>query len=93
MKIVTTTTTTVTKQFDHPPTEWAKFAWLNGKCLESAAYSPALNQLFITFRGSESVYRYFDVPPLKFFNLQTAESAGKYYNSDIKRKHKGELYC
>ena len=93
MKIVTTTVTTVTKQIDCPPTEGVKFAWLNGKCLESAAYSHVLNQLFVTFRASENTYRYFDVPASEFLNLQIAESAGKYYNSNIKGKYKGEYYC
>ena len=93
MKIITTTVTTVTKQIDCPPTEGVKFAWLNGKCLESAAYSKVLNQLFVTFRASGDTYRYLNVPYSVFLNLQIAESAGKYYNSDIKGKYKAEYYC
>ena len=76
-----------------PPTEGAKIAYLNGTCLEIVAYSSVLNQLFVTFRASGDVYRYFDVPASEFLNLQIAESAGKYYNSDIKGKYKGEYFC
>ena len=93
MKIVTTTVTTVTKQIDCPPTEGVKSAFLNGKCLELAAYSHVLNQLFVTFRASGDTYRYFDVPYSVFLNLQIAESAGKYFNSEIKGKYKAEYYC
>ena len=91
----TTTTTTVTEQIDRPMAtgENTKFAYLNGKCLESCAYNTVLQQLFVTFRESGNTYRYWDVPSEEYLGLQQAISAGKYYNENIKAAYRSELFC
>jgi hypothetical protein len=70
-----------------------EFSYLNGECLESAAYNYALKQLFVTFRESGNTYRYYEVPSEQYLGLQTARSAGKFYNQEIKGWYKSEIFC
>ena len=70
-----------------------EFSYLNGECLESAAYNHALKQLFVTFRESGNTYRYYEVASEKYIGLQRAKSAGKYYNQEIKGSYKSEIFC
>ena len=91
----TSTTTTVTEQTERPVAtgDNTKFAYLNGRCLESCAYNTVLRQLFVTFRDSGNTYRYFDVTNEDYLGLQRAVSAGEYFNRQIKGCYRSELFC
>jgi len=43
--------------------------------------------LFITFRTNDKKYLYMDVPKAEIIKLISAESIGKYFNSNIKNKY------
>ena len=49
----------------------------------SCGYSPEKNFLYLKFRNSYAVYRYYDVEEHIFFDLMDAESHGKYVNKNI----------
>ena len=68
------------------------FAYLNSTCLESVAYNAVLQQLFVSFREGNT-YRYMDVPGEDYLGLQTAQSAGLYFNDNIKGIYKCEVFC
>lgn len=52
--------------------------------LQSAEYDPESEDLTITFRD-QSQYLYRNVPPHVYRKLQTAPSAGEYFNRQIKK--------
>ena len=52
--------------------------------MNSAGYNEGRKILEIEFSSSE-VYDYFDVPKKLFVGLLNAESAGKFFNKEIKQ--------
>lgn len=54
--------------------------------ISAYAYDPKNNILLITFRGGNDA-RYRDVPPSVPKSLQSAVSAGTYFNQYIKNKY------
>ncbi|MGN7800854.1 KTSC domain-containing protein [Leifsonia sp. 22587] len=51
--------------------------------IASAGYDPALRTLEVEF-GSGEVYRYFLVPARVWRDLRSAESAGAYFNAEVR---------
>jgi hypothetical protein len=56
---------------------------LKSSFIDSADYDPVTKQLSVTLRG-QRVYTYADVPPEVFRELTLAQSAGSYFNDNIK---------
>jgi hypothetical protein len=54
--------------------------------LDRAAYDPMINNLTILFR-SGNAYTYVGVPRKKFKGLMEADSAGKYFTSQIRNNY------
>lgn len=59
----------------------------NSSQLKRGEYSYADNSLIITFTNDKK-YEYKEVPPEKWEGLCSAESAGKYFNAEIKNSFK-----
>ncbi|RJR51421.1 MAG: KTSC domain-containing protein [Desulfobacteraceae bacterium] len=53
----------------------------------SVGYDPNTLTLEIEFTNS-SVYQYFDVPEIEYYNLVRAESVGRYLNLNIKNSYR-----
>lgn len=51
-------------------------------------YDEATEELTLTLKGG--MYKYFDVPKQVFSDLLSADSAGKYFHSNIRGKFKTE---
>ncbi|MGI9281269.1 MAG: KTSC domain-containing protein [Endozoicomonas sp.] len=61
--------------------------FLESSALASAGYDPTAQILEIQFVGSESLYRYYDVPGSVYRELISAESIGRYYNLSIRGQY------
>ncbi len=55
--------------------------------IASVGYDDATRVLEVKFRSGR-VYSYFDVPPHVVAELLTAESAGRYFNEQIRPNHR-----
>jgi hypothetical protein len=53
--------------------------------LSAVFYSPDRLLLEIEFRSGD-IYRYFDVPPRIYHDLLAAESKGRYFNANIRKR-------
>lgn len=60
---------------------------VESKALATVGYSKRLRALEVEFRRG-GVYRYLDVPPSVYRELQAAESKARFYNRNIKRKYR-----
>lgn len=52
--------------------------------LSQIGYEEETQTLEVTFKKSNLIYEYFDVPPITWEGLQSAESKGNYFNQNIK---------
>lgn len=59
---------------------------LNSTMLEAAGYDLASRTLAVRFRNGTVVHRYHDVPPEIAEGLESAESAGRYFNANVRGK-------
>lgn len=57
--------------------------------LESIGYDKEKQWLEVQFKNG-TMYRYFDVPEIVFFELGKAESVGKYFHANVKNKYNFE---
>jgi hypothetical protein len=57
---------------------------LESKMFTAAAYAAESQVLYLRFRKTGDVYRYFEFPPEQFQEFFNAESHGRYFLSQIK---------
>lgn len=57
--------------------------------IAALGYDSATRQLHIQFRGSGGLYRYDDVPPQDAHALMHADSIGKHFALNVRRKFSG----
>ena len=60
-----------------------KLTKIESSAIQAIGYNPDWQKLYILFHES-GVYRYNNVPPTLFEQLQQAQSVGKFYNQKIK---------
>ncbi|WP_257252525.1 KTSC domain-containing protein [Endozoicomonas sp. SESOKO3] len=60
---------------------------VDSSALASAGYDPTARILEIEFVGSDSLYRYYDVPKSVYQDLLSADSVGRYYNLAIRGQY------
>lgn len=65
------------------------FAKINSSVINFAAYDKTNEILLIVFNTS-SVWMYYDVPAKVYKELISADSAGKYFNLNIRHKYVDE---
>lgn len=56
---------------------------IDSTSLASVGYDPSQRILEVEFHGGR-VYRYFGVPPRRYEELLSAESVGRFLNTEIK---------
>ncbi len=61
-----------------------KWAALQSKMLSAAAYEDSKQILYLRFRGTGAVYRYFEFPAADYLAFLSAESRGRYFRSHIR---------
>jgi KTSC domain len=61
-----------------------KWLALESKMLSAAAYDDSQQILYLRFRNTGDVYRYFDVPVADQQAFLTAESKGRFFRSHIR---------
>lgn len=64
---------------------------IKSSLISEIGYDPETSTLEVLFSNG-GVYRYFDVPPEKAFDLHHAESIGKYFGQHIRGKFKFEKH-
>lgn len=57
---------------------------LESKMLSAAAYDHSKQILYLRFRNTGDVYRYFEFPAADYQALHTAESKGRFFRSRIR---------
>jgi hypothetical protein len=57
---------------------------LESKMLSAAAYDEAKQILYLRFRNTGDVYRYFEFGPAAYQDFITAESKGRFFRSRIR---------
>jgi hypothetical protein len=57
---------------------------LESKMLSAAAYDDSQQILYLRFRNTGQVYRYFDFPAADHVAFLSAESKGRYFRSRIR---------
>ena len=57
---------------------------LESKMLSAVAYDDSKRLLYLRFRGSGAVYRYFDFPAAEYQAFLRAESKGRFFRSQIR---------
>jgi hypothetical protein len=57
---------------------------LESKMLSAAAYDDAKQILYLRFRNTGDVYRYFDFPAPNYQVFLSAESKGRFFRSHIR---------
>ncbi|MGN6568183.1 MAG: KTSC domain-containing protein [Flavipsychrobacter sp.] len=60
---------------------------IDSTTINSLAYNPDDRLLEIEFQGGK-VYHYYDVPESIYYSLLKAESAGRYFNENIRDVYK-----
>ena len=60
---------------------------VESRALATIGYSRRLRALEVEFRRG-GIYRYLDVPPSVYRELEAAESKARFYNRNIKRKYR-----
>ena len=61
-----------------------KWLTLESKMLSAAAYDDSKQILYLRFRNTDDVYRYFDFPAAGYQTLLSAESRGRYFRAHIR---------
>jgi hypothetical protein len=61
-----------------------KWAVLESKMLSAAAYDDSRQILYLRFRNTGEVYRYFEFPAADYDAFLRAESRGRYFRSHIR---------
>jgi KTSC domain-containing protein len=61
-----------------------KWAALASKMLSAVAYQDSRQILYLRFRHSGDVYRYFDFPAANYQAFLSAESKGRFFRSHIR---------
>jgi hypothetical protein len=61
-----------------------KWLTLESKMLSAAAYDDPKQVLYLRFRNTGDVYRYFDFPAAHYQTFLSAESRGRYFRSHIR---------
>jgi hypothetical protein len=59
----------------------------NSSIIQKVVYTVSLKSLTIYFKNSKESYTYFDVPLTVYQDLIKADSIGKYFASNIKKKY------
>lgn len=57
---------------------------LESKMLSAAAYDDAKQVLYLRFRNTGDVYRYFEFPAAEYQAFLRAESRGRFFRSQIR---------
>jgi hypothetical protein len=57
---------------------------LESKMLSAAAYDHSKQILYLRFRNTGDVYRYFEFPVADYQTLLSAESKGRFFRSQIR---------
>jgi hypothetical protein len=61
-----------------------KWLTLESKMLSAAAYDDSKQILYLRFRNTGDVYRYFDFPAAEYQAFPGAESRGRFFRSHIR---------
>ena len=61
-----------------------KWTVLESKMLSAAAYDDSRQMLYLRFRNTGEVYRYFEFPAADYDAFLRAESRGRYFRSHIR---------
>jgi len=61
-----------------------KWEALESKMLSAAAYEDSKQILYLRFRNTGEVYRYFEFPATDYQAFLNAESRGRYFRSHIR---------
>jgi len=61
-----------------------KWLTLESKMLSAAAYDDAKQILYLRFRNTGDVYRYFDFPAAAYQTFLSAESRGRYFRAHLR---------
>ena len=61
-----------------------RWAGLDSKMLSAAAYDDSKQILYLRFRNTGEVYRYFEFPATEYQAFLSAESRGRYFRSHIR---------
>ena len=56
--------------------------------IRSISYDEDTLQLFVTYKYHNRTYVYYDVEPDVAYGFETAESAGKYFNANVRGYYK-----
>jgi len=67
-----------------------KWLALDSKMLSAAAHDNSKQILYLRFRNSGDVYRYFDFPAANYQAFLSAESKGSYFRSHIRDQFRYE---
>ena len=63
---------------------------IESKLLSAVAYDAEHCMLYLRFRDSGDVYRYFEFPPEQYTRLLTAESRGRHFLAHIRNQFRYE---
>jgi len=61
-----------------------RWAALESQMLSAAAYDDSKQILYLRFRNTGDVYRYFELPAAVYQAFLTAESMGRFFRSHIR---------
>jgi hypothetical protein len=61
-----------------------KWTALESKMLSAAAYEDSKQILYLRFRDTGAVYRYFEFPAASYQSFLSAESRGRFFRSHIR---------
>jgi KTSC domain len=67
-----------------------KWLTLESKMLSAAAYDDSKQILYLRFRNTGDVYRYFDFPTANYQSFLRAESKGRFFLSRIRNHFRYE---
>jgi len=67
-----------------------RWAALESKMLSAAAYEDSKQILYLRFRNTGAVYRYFEFPAVGFQAFLSAESRGRFFRSHIRDQFRYE---
>ena len=63
---------------------------IGSKLLSAVAYDAEHSMLYLRFRDSGDVYRYFEFPPEQYTQMLAAESRGRYFLAHIRNQFRYE---
>jgi len=63
---------------------------IESKLLSALAYDAEHSMLYLRFRDSGDVYRYFEFPPEQYTHFLAAESRGRYFLIHIRNQFRYE---